>query len=126
RNRTNSVAESAAIFEFAISACESFKSAVMVFESCLKEKKVIITDCGKFWAKIKLTSGGNAYHDMNAIITPNVEKTNVRPYWLIRFNTGTECAFPFSGFMLGAVHNVLSFMVCIEEVKRIGVNFKQN
>lgn len=50
------------------------------------------------------TNGVHAYHDMNAIMKPNVEKKKVLPYMLNGFSTGTDCALWFTGLTCGARH----------------------
>lgn len=58
-----------------------------------------------------LTNGVHEYHDMNAIMKPNVEKKKVRPYKLNGFNTGTDCALWFIGLTCGARHKTEIFIV---------------
>jgi len=53
-----------------------------------------------------LTSGVHAYHDMNAIINPIVEKKNVLPYIFRGFSAGTDCALWLMGLTFGAVHSI--------------------
>lgn len=43
------------------------------------------------------------YHAQKAIIKPNHEKKNTRPYWLIGLRTGTARAFLFTGLIAGAL-----------------------
>ena len=50
------------------------------------------------------TNGVHEYHDINAIMNPNVEKKKVRPYKSNGFNTGTDCALWFTGLTHGARH----------------------
>ena len=48
-----------------------------------------------------------AYHDQNAIMNPNHEKKNTRPYTLTGFRHGIDRALRFTGFTIGALHRVV-------------------
>jgi len=50
-------------------------------------------------------SGGKAYHDQNAIMKPNHEKKNTRPYMLNGLRAGILLAFLLTGFTRGAFHS---------------------
>lgn len=51
------------------------------------------------------SSGVHAYHDMNAIINPTVEKKNVLPYKFSGFSAGTDCALWLMGLTFGAAQS---------------------
>jgi len=51
-----------------------------------------------------LNRGGKAYHDQNAIMKPNQEKKNTRPYMLMGLSAGIDSALRLTGFTLGARH----------------------
>lgn len=54
---------------------------------------------------VRVKRGGNAYHDRKAIMKPNQEKKNVRPYLSTGLRTGMERAFLLIGLISGAAHN---------------------
>jgi hypothetical protein len=47
---------------------------------------------------------GYTYHERNAIMKPDQEKKNVRPYLSSGLRTGIERAFLLIGFTFGAAH----------------------
>jgi len=53
---------------------------------------------------VSVNSGGKAYHDRNAIMNPDQEKKNVRPYLFNGLRIGIERALRLIGFTSGAVH----------------------
>lgn len=59
----------------------------------------------KSFAMTSDKSGGKAYHDQKAIMKPNQEKKNTRPYMLIGLSIGIDLAFLLTGFTNGACHS---------------------
>ena len=55
----------------------------------------------------RLTNGGNAYQERNAIMKPKVEKKKVLPYLSNGLRTGIESAFLLIGLTAGAFQRTL-------------------
>jgi hypothetical protein len=58
-----------------------------------------------------LTNGGNVYHAQKAIMNPNHEKKNTRPYMFMGFRAGTDLAFRFTGLTSGAPYRSDNLML---------------
>lgn len=106
RGRETHPAVSARTFEFATSVwlrCKSFLIVFVIYPSPRRDPCISLSLHGISTNRAgPRTSGGNAYHERNAIINPNVEKKKVRPYMLIGFKTGIDRALWLAGFIAGA------------------------
>lgn len=73
---------------------------------------------------LRLTNGGKAYHERNAIINPKVEKKNVLPYLSKGLKIGTESAFLFTGLTLGAFQRILTPIVVMLMLRILDKNIE--
>ena len=94
-----------------------------------------LTSGGKAYLKYQLVIGFSessrvtTYHDQKAIMKPNHEKKNTRPYTLIGFKPGMDRALRLTGLTTGACHRtaglnmlILNVLFCGQklELKRTG------
>ncbi len=74
---------------------------------------------GENLGELRLTRGGKVYQAQKAIMNPNHEKKNTRPYMLMGLKKGIDRAFRLIGFTSGADQrseslNPMMTVLCLE------------